>query len=87
MTEEGSLVMPLLFKGLVDSGELIIAQEEVDADANSIVLNMDDMEEEEDDSTLLAPHLRPPSGTDAASPVKSDLYDGCRQAASKLGIS
>lgn len=46
-----------LFEGLVDGGEFETGQEEVDAEANSDLLDMDDMKE--DYSTYPATHFRP----------------------------
>lgn len=69
----------------MDDGEFETSEEEADADANSDLLDMDEMKEEEDDSTFLAPHLRPLSGL-PASRVDGDLYVVCRRAASNLSI-
>lgn len=58
MMEEVSTVMSLLHKGLVDRKEFETGQKGMDTEANSD-LDMDDMKEEEDDSTLPAPQSRP----------------------------
>lgn len=51
----------------------------------SDILDMDEMENEEDDSTFPAQQSRPKC-IQAVSPVDSNLYEVCKRAASKLGI-
>ncbi|XP_035985652.1 uncharacterized protein LOC118559064 [Fundulus heteroclitus] len=82
MMEEEYPSMPPLFEGLTDSGKL----DETEGDSNSDLLELEDMEEEEDDSTFPGQHSRPPSGAEVTSPGDSDLYDVCRRAALKLNI-
>lgn len=85
MMEEESSPMPPLFEGLMESRELERGLEETEGDANSDLLDLEDMEEEEDD-VFPAQLSRPPSGADIASPGDSDLYDVCKRAALKLNI-
>ncbi|XP_075948231.1 uncharacterized protein LOC142950206 [Anarhichas minor] len=75
--------IPPLFEGLLDVEP---GCEDAEGDANSDFLEMDDTEEEEDDSTFPLQQPRPPSASDAVSPMDSDLYEVCKRAASKLGI-
>ena len=60
--------------------------EDADGDAGSDILELDDMEEGEDESTFPTQPSRPPSSTGAASPVDNGLYEVCKRAAGKLNI-
>ncbi|GAA6219773.1 uncharacterized protein LOC117830473 [Lates japonicus] len=75
--------MPPLFEELLE-GEM--CGEEAEGDANSDLLDMDEMEDEEDDAKFPASQSRPHSASDAVPPVDSSLYEVCKRAASKLGI-
>lgn len=79
MMEDESPDMPPLFEDLLGMEQ---DTEEAD-DANSDLLNLNDMEEVEDDSAFPVQQSRPPSDSD---PVDSSLYEVCKRAASKLGI-
>lgn len=80
--EDEPLDMPPLFEDLLGMEQ---TTEEED-DANSNLLDLNDMEEVEDDSTFPVQQSRPPSASDAALPVDSSLYKVCKRAACKLGI-
>lgn len=75
--------MPPLFEDLLE-GEP--GAEDAEGDANSDLLDMDEMDEEEDDTTFPIKQSRPPSASDTAPPVDSNLYEVCKRAAAKLGI-
>ncbi|XP_034564504.1 uncharacterized protein LOC117830473 [Notolabrus celidotus] len=81
--ETDSPVMPPLFEELLD---LERGEEDAEDDANSDLLDLNEMEDEEDDSTFPTQHSRPPSASDAAPQVDSSLYEVCKRAAAKLGI-
>lgn len=83
MMDADSRELPLLFEELLDVGP---GCEDTEGDANSDFLDMDEMEEEEDDSTFHLQQPRPPSASDAVPPMDSDLDEVCKRAASKLGI-
>lgn len=83
MMDAESPEMPPLFKDLL---ELEPGGEDAEGDANSDLLDVDDMEEEEDDSTFPVEPPRPPSASDVVPPVDNNLYEVCKRAASKLGI-
>ncbi|KAE8280162.1 hypothetical protein D5F01_LYC22304 [Larimichthys crocea] len=54
-------------------------------ETGSDILELDDMEEGEEDSTFPT-QSRPPSSTEAATPVDNNLYEVCKRAAAKLNI-
>ena len=83
MMDAESPEMPPLFEELL---ELEPGGEDAEGDANSDLLDMDDMEDEEEDSTFPVEPSRPPSASDVVPPVDSNLYEVCKRAASKLGI-
>ena len=66
----------------------VFAREEdddADGETGSDILDLDDMEEGEEDSTFPT-QSRPPSSTEAAAPVDNNLYEVCKWAAAKLNI-
>ncbi|XP_034567334.1 uncharacterized protein LOC117832353 [Notolabrus celidotus] len=81
--ETDSPVMPPLFEELLD---LERGEEDAEGGANSDLLDLNEMVDEEDDSTFPTQHSRPPSASDAAPQVDSSLYEVCKRAAEKLGI-
>uniref|UniRef100_G3Q9M2 Uncharacterized protein n=1 Tax=Gasterosteus aculeatus TaxID=69293 RepID=G3Q9M2_GASAC len=81
MMDAESPEMPPLF-----DLELGPGGEDAEGDANSDLLDVDDMEEEEDDSTFPVEPPRPPSASDVVPPVDNNLYEVCKRVASKLGI-
>lgn len=85
MMEAESPEIPPLFEELL---EVETGFDEVEGDANSDILDMDKMEDVEDDYTSRVKESRPPSASDAASPVDSSLYKVCKRVTSKckLGI-
>ncbi|XP_077961988.1 uncharacterized protein LOC144410249 [Gasterosteus aculeatus] len=83
MMDAESPEMPPLFEELL---ELEPGGEDAEGDANSDLLDVDDMEEEEDDSTFPVEPPRPPSASDVVPPVDNNLYEVCKRDASKLGI-
>ena len=86
MMEAASPLVPPLFDDIIFEAEPGAEDAEGDGDANSDILDMDGMEEEEDDSTFPVQLSRPPSASDAMQPVDSNLYEVCKRAAAKLGI-
>ncbi|XP_077949128.1 uncharacterized protein LOC120812025 [Gasterosteus aculeatus] len=83
MMDAESTEMPPLFEELL---ELELGGEDAEGDANSDLLDVDDIEEEEDDSTFPVEPPRPPSASDVVPPVDNNLYEVCKRAASKLGV-
>ena len=81
--EDESPELPPLFEDLLE-GEP--DSEDAEGDANSDLLNVDEMEDEEDDSTFPVQQSRPPSASDAAPPVDGNLCEVCKRAAAKLGV-
>ncbi|KAE8291638.1 hypothetical protein D5F01_LYC08994 [Larimichthys crocea] len=59
--------------------------DDADCETGSDILEWDDMEEGEEDSTFPT-QSRPPSSTEAAAPVDNNLYEVCKRAAAKLNI-
>ena len=67
--------------------DVFVREEDDDADGETgfDILDLDDMEEGEEDSTFPT-QSRPPSSTEAAAPVDNNLYEVCKRAATKLNI-
>ena len=77
MMEAASPLVPPLFEEFLDAEP---GTEDAEGDANSNLLDMDGLEEEEDDSTFPVQQSRLPSASDAVQPVDSNLYEVCKQA-------
>lgn len=75
--------MPPLFEGLLDRGD---ESDDADGEAGSDILDLDEMEEGEDESTFPSQDSRPASSSGATSPVDNNLYEVCKRAAAKLNI-
>lgn len=87
MMEEESPLMPPSFEDLLDQNVGEPGGEDAEGDADSDLLDLEDMDEEqEDDSTFPPQQSRPPSGAEVAPLVDSNLYEVCKRAAAKLGI-
>lgn len=82
MMEEESPDMPPLFEDILGMEQ---DAEDVD-DANSDLLEVNDMDEVEEDSTFPVQQSRPSSASDVVPPMDANLYEVCKRAASKLGI-
>ncbi len=75
MIEAESPDMPPLFEELL---EVEPGCEEAEGHANSDLLDIEEMEDEEDDSTFPAQQSRPPSPSAATPPVDSSLFEVCK---------
>ncbi|KAE8288790.1 RLA class II histocompatibility antigen, DP alpha-1 chain D10 haplotype [Larimichthys crocea] len=73
--------IPLLFEDVFRRE----GDDDADGETGSDILELDDMEEGEEDSTFPT-QSRPPSSTEAAAPVDNNRYKVCKRAAAKLNI-
>ena len=70
MMEAASPLVPPLFGEFLDAEP---GADDAEGDADSDLLDMDVIEEEEDDSTFPVQQSRPPSASDAVQPVDDNL--------------
>eukprot|EP00064_Thunnus_orientalis_P023807 superscaffoldBa00009398_g24068 len=75
--------MPPLFEGLIRPEE---GSDDVNRKAGFDILDLDEMEEGEDESTFPTQQSRPSSSAEVAPSVDNNLYEVCKRATAKLNI-
>lgn len=65
----------LTFEVLLDQNMAELGGKDTESDANSNLINLGNMEEEEEDSTFPAEQCRSPNEAEVSPPVDTNLYE------------